>query len=53
MSFKFTILIFSCRECSTEAILQALRDETLNDPRDRIEIAQNHTFYRPTLLGKP
>ncbi|XP_068659527.1 probable glycerol-3-phosphate dehydrogenase [NAD(+)] 1, cytosolic [Aristolochia californica] len=41
------------RELSTEAILQALRDETMNDPRDRIEIAQNHTFYRPSLLGQP
>ncbi|KMZ61791.1 Glycerol-3-phosphate dehydrogenase (NAD(P)(+)) [Zostera marina] len=50
---KILYKILIKRECSTEAILQALRDETLNDPRDRIEIAQNHTFYRPTLLGKP
>lgn len=42
-----------CREQSTQAILQALRDETLNDPRDRIEIAQSHAFYRPSLLGQP
>lgn len=41
------------RELSTEGILQALRDETLNDPRDRIEIAQSHAFYRPSLLGQP
>lgn len=42
-----------CREESSEAILQALRDETLNDPRERIEIAQTHSFYRPSLLGQP
>ncbi|KAJ6790658.1 putative glycerol-3-phosphate dehydrogenase [NAD(+)] 1, cytosolic [Iris pallida] len=41
------------REVSTEAILQALRDETMKDPRDRIEIAQSHAFYRPSLLGQP
>lgn len=42
-----------CREVSSEAILEALRDETMNDPRDRIELAHNHTFYRPSLLGQP
>ncbi|CAI0439676.1 unnamed protein product [Linum tenue] len=47
----YTILI--SRERSCEAILQALRDETLNDPRERIEIAQTHAFYRPSLLGQP
>ncbi|KAL3585284.1 hypothetical protein D5086_012151 [Populus alba] len=41
------------REQSSQAILQALRDETLNDPRERIEIAQSHAFYRPSLLGQP
>ncbi|OVA12935.1 Glycerol-3-phosphate dehydrogenase [Macleaya cordata] len=41
------------RELSSEGILQALRDETMNDPRDRIEIAQSHAFYRASLLGKP
>ncbi|KNA11457.1 hypothetical protein SOVF_134190 [Spinacia oleracea] len=41
------------REQSSEAILQALRDENMNDPRDRIEIAQSHAFYMPSLLGKP
>ena len=40
------------REQSTQAILQALRDENLNDPRERIEIAQSHVFYRPSLLGQ-
>ncbi|XP_010505937.1 PREDICTED: glycerol-3-phosphate dehydrogenase [NAD(+)] GPDHC1, cytosolic [Camelina sativa] len=45
--------ILITREQSTQAILQALRDETLNDPRDRIEIAQSHAFYRPSLLGQP
>lgn len=41
------------REQPSQAILDALRDETLNDPRDRIEIAQSHAFYRPSLLGQP
>lgn len=41
------------REQSSQAILEALRDETLNDPRERIEIAQSHVFYRPSLLGQP
>ncbi|KAJ4906645.1 hypothetical protein Rs2_10303 [Raphanus sativus] len=45
--------ILITREQSTQAILQALRDETLNDPRDRIEIAQSHAFYRPSLLDQP
>ncbi|GAB2227951.1 hypothetical protein Droror1_Dr00009780 [Drosera rotundifolia] len=45
--------ILITREQQSEAILQALRDEHLNDPRDRIEIAQSHAFYRPSLLGQP
>ncbi|GKU89802.1 hypothetical protein SLEP1_g3893 [Rubroshorea leprosula] len=45
--------ILISREESSQAILQALRDETLNDPRERIEIAQSHAFYRPSLLGQP
>ncbi|KAK2974117.1 hypothetical protein RJ640_025466 [Escallonia rubra] len=44
--------ILIVREFSSEAILLALRDETLNDPRDRIEIAQSHVFYRPSVLGR-
>ncbi|XP_009588780.1 putative glycerol-3-phosphate dehydrogenase [NAD(+)] 1, cytosolic [Nicotiana tabacum] len=44
--------ILIVREVSSEAILQALRDETMNDPRDRIEIAQTHAFYKPSLLGQ-
>lgn len=44
--------ILITRELSAEAILQALRDETMNDPRDRIEIAQSHDFFRPSLLGQ-
>ncbi|XP_073139518.1 probable glycerol-3-phosphate dehydrogenase [NAD(+)] 1, cytosolic isoform X1 [Henckelia pumila] len=40
------------REQGVQAILEALRDEHLNDPRDRIEIAQSHAFYRPSLLGQ-
>ncbi|CAA2971545.1 probable glycerol-3-phosphate dehydrogenase [NAD(+)] 1, cytosolic [Olea europaea var. sylvestris] len=43
--------ILITREQGTRGILQALRDENLNDPRDRIEIAQSHAFYRPSLLG--
>ncbi|XP_009760800.1 putative glycerol-3-phosphate dehydrogenase [NAD(+)] 1, cytosolic [Nicotiana tabacum] len=44
--------ILIVREVSSEAILQALRDETMNDPRERIEIAQSHAFYKPSLLGQ-
>lgn len=44
--------ILITRESSSQAILQALRDETMTDPRDRIEIAQTHVFYRPSLLGQ-
>ena len=49
MVFADLALIF--REYPAQAILEALRDETMNDPRDRIEIAQSHVFYRPSLLG--
>ncbi|MED6209582.1 Glycerol-3-phosphate dehydrogenase [NAD(+)] gpdhc1, cytosolic [Stylosanthes scabra] len=45
--------ILISRELSSQAILKALRDENLNDPRERIEIAQSHAFYRPSLLGQP
>ncbi|KAJ0582595.1 putative glycerol-3-phosphate dehydrogenase (NAD(+)) [Helianthus annuus] len=41
------------REQDSRAILEALRDERLNDPRERIEIAQSHAFYKPSLLGQP
>ncbi|KAH1225471.1 putative glycerol-3-phosphate dehydrogenase [NAD(+)] 1, cytosolic [Glycine max] len=41
----------NCETTFSMAILEALRDETMNDPRDRIEIAQSHVFYRPSLLG--
>ncbi|XP_059427830.1 glycerol-3-phosphate dehydrogenase [NAD(+)] GPDHC1, cytosolic isoform X2 [Corylus avellana] len=44
--------ILITREQSSQAILQALRDENLNDPRERIEIAQTHAFYKPLLLGQ-
>ncbi|KAI4323477.1 hypothetical protein L6164_023076 [Bauhinia variegata] len=44
--------ILIIRECPPQAILQALRDETMNDPKDRIEIAQSHVFYRPFLLNQ-
>lgn len=52
----FTLLLMHFafpREQLSEAILQALRDENLNDPRERIEIAQSHAFYMPSLLGQP
>uniref|UniRef100_A0A0R0KIA9 Glycerol-3-phosphate dehydrogenase (NAD(+)) n=1 Tax=Glycine max TaxID=3847 RepID=A0A0R0KIA9_SOYBN len=45
--------ILISREQSSQAILKALRDENLNDPRERIEIAQSHVFYKPSLLGQP
>ncbi|XP_059433953.1 probable glycerol-3-phosphate dehydrogenase [NAD(+)] 1, cytosolic [Corylus avellana] len=48
---KMLYKILITRERSCQAILQALRDETMNDPRDRIEIAQTHAVYRPSLLG--
>ncbi|KAF9686419.1 hypothetical protein SADUNF_Sadunf03G0156600 [Salix dunnii] len=44
--------ILITRDYTVPAILQALRDETMNDPRDRIEIAQTRVFYRPSLLGQ-
>ncbi|XP_052191902.1 probable glycerol-3-phosphate dehydrogenase [NAD(+)] 1, cytosolic [Diospyros lotus] len=44
--------ILITREVLPQAILQALRDETMNDPRERIEIAQSRVFYRPSLLGQ-
>ncbi|KAH7528031.1 probable glycerol-3-phosphate dehydrogenase [NAD(+)] 1, cytosolic [Ziziphus jujuba] len=49
---KMLYRILITREFSSQAILQALRDETMNDPRDRIAIAQTHVFYRPSLLGQ-
>ncbi|KAG4974469.1 hypothetical protein AAZX31_11G176300 [Glycine max] len=48
---KMLYRILIIREYPAQAILEALRDETMNDPRDRIEIAQSHVFYRPSLLG--
>ncbi|KAJ7532334.1 hypothetical protein O6H91_14G083200 [Diphasiastrum complanatum] len=38
------------RECPPSAILDALRDETMYDPRRRIEVAQNKACYIPQLL---
>ncbi|XP_016652555.1 PREDICTED: probable glycerol-3-phosphate dehydrogenase [NAD(+)] 1, cytosolic [Prunus mume] len=49
---KMLYRILILREFPPQAILQALRDETMNDPRDRIAIAQTHAFYRPSLLGQ-
>ncbi|CAN6703268.1 unnamed protein product [Malus baccata var. baccata] len=47
---KMLYRILIIREFPPQAILQALRDETMNDPRDLIAIAQTHAFYRPSLL---
>ncbi|BAB86423.1 glycerol-3-phosphate dehydrogenase-like protein [Oryza sativa Japonica Group] len=41
------------RELPPDSILQAIRDETMYDPRERIEMAQGHSLYRPSLLGQP
>lgn len=49
---KMLYRILIIREYPAQAILKALRDETMNDPRDRIEIAQSHVFYMPSLLGQ-
>ncbi|KAJ7949273.1 Glycerol-3-phosphate dehydrogenase [NAD(+)] [Quillaja saponaria] len=49
---KMLYKILLVREFPPQAILQALRDETMNDPRERIEIAQTHAFYLPSLLGQ-
>ncbi|XP_010547316.1 PREDICTED: glycerol-3-phosphate dehydrogenase [NAD(+)] At3g07690, cytosolic [Tarenaya hassleriana] len=49
---KMLYRILITREFPCEAILQALRDETMNDPRELIEIAQSHLFYQPMLLGQ-
>jgi len=41
------------RELATDSILQAIRDESMYDPRERIEMAQRQSLYRPSLLGLP
>lgn len=41
------------RELTTNSILQAIRDESMYDPRERIEMAQRQSLYRPSLLGLP
>ncbi|KAE8724360.1 FAD-binding domain-containing family protein [Hibiscus syriacus] len=48
---KMLYKILITREFPLQAILDALRDETMHDPKDRIEIAQTHVFYRSSLLG--
>ncbi|KAK3223901.1 hypothetical protein Dsin_010926 [Dipteronia sinensis] len=48
---KMLYKILIKREFPSQAILQVLKDETMNDPRDRIAIAHTHVFYRPSLLG--
>jgi glycerol-3-phosphate dehydrogenase (NAD+) len=44
---------FTCRELATDSILQAIRDESMYDPRERIEMSQRQCLYRPSLLGLP
>uniref|UniRef100_R7WB20 Glycerol-3-phosphate dehydrogenase (NAD(P)+) n=1 Tax=Aegilops tauschii TaxID=37682 RepID=R7WB20_AEGTA len=41
------------RELGTSSILEAIRDESMSDPRERIEMAQRQSLYRPSLLGLP
>jgi glycerol-3-phosphate dehydrogenase (NAD+) len=41
------------RDRPADSILQAIRDETMYDPRERIEMAHGHSLYRPSLLGQP
>ncbi|KAK4476633.1 hypothetical protein RD792_015794 [Penstemon davidsonii] len=48
LQMLYRILIV--REVSSNGILEALRDETMNDPRERIEIAQSQAIYKPSLL---
>jgi hypothetical protein len=43
----------TCRDLGTNSILQAIRDESMYDPRERIEMAQRQSLYRPSLLGLP
>uniref|UniRef100_B6TIZ1 Glycerol-3-phosphate dehydrogenase [NAD(+)] n=1 Tax=Zea mays TaxID=4577 RepID=B6TIZ1_MAIZE len=45
--------ILIMRDRPADSILQAIRDETMYDPRERIEMAQGHSLYRPSLLGQP
>ncbi|KAL0900622.1 hypothetical protein Bca101_084583 [Brassica carinata] len=49
---KMLYRILITREFSCEAVLEALRDETMNDPRELIEIAHSHLFFQPSLLGQ-
>ncbi|KAF3586241.1 hypothetical protein F2Q69_00032197 [Brassica cretica] len=49
---KMLYRILITREVSCEAVLEALRDETMNDPRELIEIAHSHLFFQPSLLGQ-
>ncbi|OEL37815.1 putative glycerol-3-phosphate dehydrogenase [NAD(+)] 2, cytosolic [Dichanthelium oligosanthes] len=41
------------RDLPTNSILQAIRDESMYDPRERIEMAQRQSLFRPSLLGLP
>jgi len=50
---SYFIFFFVCRELATDSILQAIRDESMYDPRERIEMAQRQSLYRPSLLGLP
>jgi len=52
-NYFFFFIFFVCRELATDSILQAIRDESMYDPRERIEMAQRQSLYRPSLLGLP
>ena len=53
LTISFFSFFFVCRELATDSILQAIRDESMYDPRERIEMAQRQSLYRPSLLGLP
>ncbi|KAL5229010.1 hypothetical protein ABZP36_017275 [Zizania latifolia] len=52
-STYFFLFICVSRELPPDSILQAIRDETMYDPRERIEMAKSHSLYRPSILGQP
>lgn len=40
-----------CRDLPPDGILDALRDENMYDPRQRIEIVSDKSYYMPQLLS--
>ncbi|MCO5587211.1 hypothetical protein L7F22_041158 [Adiantum nelumboides] len=39
------------QEMGPDAVLQALRDQTMYDPRERIEVTRKTSIFKPSLLG--